>query len=220
MAGTVVDMVGLRGALDQGPARLTPGEVAAGQRRRMLAAMVAAVAEKGYVYVTVGDVVKRARVSRATFYEQFIDRADCFLAAIDAATEELVGTLHGRTAKRLQPRDRLHALVENYLASLAEFPEGSRVCLVEVYAAGVEGARRRRASQRDFAALLQQVHAALAEAGEPVRPLSPFDFEALVGAISSLVTNRVATGDAAELPGLLEPIETFVLGHFGLDRPS
>jgi AcrR family transcriptional regulator len=211
-------MAGLRAALDEGPARLTPGEVAAGQRRRMLGAMVAAVAEKGYVAVTVGDVVKRARVSRATFYDQFTDRAECFLAAIDAVTEELVGTLDRRMARRLQPRDRLHALLENYLASLAEFPEGSRVCLVEVYAAGVDGARRRRAAQRDFATLLQQVHVALAEAGEPVRPLAAFDFEALVGAISSLVTNRVATGDAGELPGLLEPIEAFVLGHFGLDR--
>jgi AcrR family transcriptional regulator len=215
-----MDMAGMRAALEEGPARLGPEEVAAGQRRRMLAAMVAAVAEKGYVSVTVADVVKRARVSRATFYEHFTDRTDCFLAAIDAATDELVGTLHRRMVRRLQPRDRLHALIENYLASLAEFPEGSRVCLVEVYAAGVDGARRRRAAQRDFAALFQQIHAALAEAGEPVRPLTPFDFEALVGAISSLVTNRVATGAAGELLGLLRPVEAFVLGHFGLDRAS
>jgi hypothetical protein len=48
------------------------------------------------------------------------------------------------------------------------------------------------------------------------RELTDFDFEALVGAISSLATNRVAAGDAARLPELLDPLEAFVLQHFGV----
>ena len=77
----------LLSALNEGPARQSSGDVAAAQRRRMLAAMVAAVAEKGYVAVAVADVVSRARVSRATFYEQFTDKSDCFLAAFRACAD-------------------------------------------------------------------------------------------------------------------------------------
>jgi AcrR family transcriptional regulator len=204
-------------ALDEGPARLSGAEVAASQRRRMLAAMVAAVAEKGYVTVAVADVVTRARVSRATFYEQFRDKTDCFVAALQACTDQLLRTLRDQTPGRLAPRERLHAFLDGYLTGLASFPEGARVCLVEMYAVGPEAARQRHRIQLDFAARLGELHAELAAAGEPVRPLTAFDFEALVGAISALATNRVATGDAADLPALLGPLEAFVLTHFGLE---
>lgn len=213
-------------ALGEGPARLAPADVAASQRRRMLAAMVAAVAEKGYVNVAVGDVVGRARVSRATFYDQFADKTACFIAAFDACVEAIVGTIRSGapTALPLSPRERLRRVLESYLGELAAFPEGARVCLVEIYAAGPEAARHRQRVQQDFVALLRGLHEAFASAGsagdEPggtgVRPLTDFDFEALVGAISSLATNRVAAGDAAGLPDLLEPLEAFVLTHFGV----
>ena len=208
---------GLLAALAEGPARLAPGEVAASQRRRMLAAMVAAVAEKGYAAVAVADVVKGARVSRATFYEHFADKADCFVAAFHACADQLVATVRQRTSSSPSPRRRLHDLLDGYLSGLAAFPEGARVCLVESYAAGGEAVLLRQHTRLDFVRILREVHAGLAEQGEPVRPLDDFAFEALVGAIGSFATTRVATGDAASLPDLLDPIESFVLAHYGLD---
>jgi AcrR family transcriptional regulator len=207
----------LLGALAEGPARLPAGEVAASQRRRLLAAMVAAAAEKGYVNVSVADVVGRARVSRASFYEQFPGKADCFIAAFHACTDHLVGTLRAALPDHRPPRERLHAFFVNYFGALASFPEGARVCLVEIYAVGPEAARHRRLIQLDFVAVLRGLHAGLAEAGEPVRPLDEFAFEVIVAAISSLATNQVAAGDTARLTELAEPLESFVLTHFGLD---
>lgn len=206
--------------LDEGPARLATGDVAAAQRRRMLAAMVAAVAEKGYTAVAVADVVARARVSRATFYDQFTDKNDCFLAAFHACADNLTTTLHEGVATELPARQRFHATFETYLRDLAAFPEGARMCLVEVNAAGPLAATARRQSQQGFARVLRDLYQALADEGEPVRPLSDFDFEALVGAVSSIATTRVAQGAVAELPELREPLECFVLAHFGLDPSS
>jgi AcrR family transcriptional regulator len=208
------------GALQEGPARLAGTEVAAAQRRRLLAAMVSSVAEKGYVDVTVADVVHRARVSRATFYAQFTDKADCFLAAFHACVDAFLTILRDSLSGAALPRDRLHALLDIYLGELARFPEGAQVCLVEVYAAGPEAAVHRRQIQIDFADLLRDIHQAFVNAGEEVRPLDAFDFEALVAAIGSLATNRVATGDASSLPELLAPLEAFVLSHFGLDAST
>ena len=207
----------LLAALDEGPARLSGEEVAASQRRRMLAAMVAAVAEKGYVAVAVADVVSRARVSRATFYEQFRDKTDCFVAALQACTDQLVRTLRDRAHDRLAPRRRLHAFLDSYLGGLAAFPEGARVCLVEMYAVGPEAARQRHEIQLRFAEFVRDLHAGLAADGEPVRPMTDFDFEAIVGAISAIATSRVAVGEATRLPELLGPLEAFVLTHFGLN---
>jgi AcrR family transcriptional regulator len=55
--------------------------VRASQVRRLRGATIAAVAEAGYAAVTVADIVRRARVSRAAFYAHFADKEDCFLAA-------------------------------------------------------------------------------------------------------------------------------------------
>jgi AcrR family transcriptional regulator len=205
------------GALSEGPARLSPDGVAASQRRRMLAAMVAAVADRGYGDVVVADVVGRARVSRATFYEHFADKGDCFLAAYHACVEDILDVLRRLVATDRPPRERLHDFFDSFTSHLMAFPEGARVCLVEMYAAGPEAAAQRRQIQLDFVSHFREIHTALGEAGEPVLPMRRFDFEAIVAAISSLATNRVAMGDAHELPRLRAPLEAFVLRQFGLD---
>ncbi|HEY8547426.1 MAG TPA: TetR/AcrR family transcriptional regulator [Acidimicrobiales bacterium] len=197
--------------------RRSTEDVAAWQRQRMLTAMVAAVAEKGYTNVAVADVVQRARVSRATFYEQFEDKTDCFVAAFHMCVDSFVEKLRRRNPPGPPPRHRVRVLLETYLGEMAEFPDGARVCLVEMYAVGPRAALHRRQIQLDFVALLKELYAELAAAGEPVRELTDFDFEALVGAISSLATNKVAAGDAAEVPAMLPQVERFVLNHFGLE---
>src|SRR5919201_6795907 len=76
--------------LPRGRHRLSREEVIASQRGRMLAAMAEVVAQKGYARTTVADVLSRARVSRETFYEQFSDKEDCFLAAYDFSVEAML----------------------------------------------------------------------------------------------------------------------------------
>lgn len=196
--------------------RRSSEDVAAWQRQRMLSAMVAAVAEKGYTAVAVADVVQRARVSRATFYEQFDDKADCFVAAFHWCVDTFVERLRSKNPRDVPPRQRLHSILETYLGAMAEFPEGARVCLVDVYAVGPTAALHRKQIQLDFMELMQHLHEDLATSGEPVHELTSFDFEAVVGAISSIATNKIAMGEAGDLPSLLAPLERFVLTHYGL----
>src|SRR4051794_19434877 len=69
------------------------------QRDRLLDGMARSVARQGYVATPVAEVLRVAGVSRRTFYEQFADKEDCFLAAYDAiiglCTERLVVAYHG-----------------------------------------------------------------------------------------------------------------------------
>ena len=199
-----------------GRPRRSSEDVAAWQRHRMLSAMVAAVAEKGYTAVAVADVVQGARVSRATFYEQFDDKADCFVAAFHWCVDTFVERLRATNPRTVPPRERLHSILETYLGGMAEFPDGARVCLVDVYAVGPTAALHRKQIQFDFMELMQHLHEDFAAGGEPVHELTPFDFEAVVGAISSIATNKIAMGEAGDLPSLLEPLERFVLTHYGL----
>jgi AcrR family transcriptional regulator len=52
-----------------------------GQRGRLLDAIVEVVGEHGYPAAKIGEIAKRAGVSRATFYELFKNKEQCFLEA-------------------------------------------------------------------------------------------------------------------------------------------
>ena len=205
-------------ALGEGPARLSGGDVAAAQRRRLLAAMVSAAAEVGYANVSIADVVARARVSRATFYELFDSKLDCFLQAFSASVEDLLRDMGKRAQADVPPRQRVRGLLAAYLGAVDAFPELARMCLVEIYAAGPPGARLRREMQTRFVALLRAEATALAAADAQVRVPSDFELELFVGGLSSLVTGRVAVGDGEALGSLLDPLEAYVMRQLGLEE--
>ncbi len=182
-------------------------EVLASQRGRMLVAMTEAVAERGFAKVTVADVIGGAGVSRETFYQHFKDKDDAFLAALDGVAQLLAGRLVTSSAGAGDTAERLDALLGAYLESLAAEPAAARTFLIEVYAAGDEAIARRVAMLNAFVDLL----ATFAGTDDRLR------CEALVGAISSMVTMRIATGDHESLPALREPLLALGVELLGLD---
>ena len=111
--------------------------MAASQRTRLLEAVGRAVAEKGYAAATIDDIVRDAGVSKKTFYEHFSDKLDCFLAAYEAASDQLLE--HVRAAQEAAEDDwlaRTRAGIHAYLRWLAAEPALARVFLIEIAAAG------------------------------------------------------------------------------------
>ncbi|NUP51852.1 MAG: helix-turn-helix transcriptional regulator [Catenulispora sp.] len=161
--------------------------------------MVEVVAERGYAATTVGDVLKRAHISRQTFYEHFANKEDCFLAAFDQAADLLMARMQAALGPATDPVvERLDRVFESYLGGLAAAPELARALLVEVYGAGRAGVARRTAVQERFAVTIADA----ITAGQRWRGgLSPhFIGRAVIGAVSALVTARIEAGEAATLP--------------------
>lgn len=69
--------------LPHGPHRMGREEVIAHQRSRIHGAMVEAIAAGGYDGTSVKQVIGLAGVSRRSFYEQFANKEECFLATFD-----------------------------------------------------------------------------------------------------------------------------------------
>lgn len=177
------------------------------QRARMLDAMVHAVAEKGYARVAVADVIERAGVSRKTFYEQFSNKEDCFLAAYDTGVDALLDAIDEALAA-LAPDWLAGArrAVEVYLDQMAASPDFARAFLIEVLGAGPSALERRDAVQRRFAAQLEEIHHR-ARADIPAIPaVPPQTFRAAVGAVNELVTAHVLERGAGTLPELTDAI--------------
>jgi AcrR family transcriptional regulator len=190
--------------LPRGRHRLTREQVTTSQRERMLVAMADAVAELGYAKTSVAEVIQRAGVSRETFYEQFANKEDAFLAAYDGAAEivaheigDELGQVFGRSS--VDVYEKVDAILTRYLEALASEPAVAKTFLVEVYAAGPEALKRRVEVQQRFVDLIAMIVGAEDERQR-------FACEALVAAVSQLVTQRVAAGRGAELEELGEPL--------------
>jgi AcrR family transcriptional regulator len=179
--------------------------VAASQRTRLLEAVGRAVAEKGYGGATIDDIVRRAGVSKMTFYEHFRDKEDCFIAAYEAASEELFERVRTAQSEPDGWLERAGAGIRAYLAWLAGDPELARAFLIEVAAAGPRAAERRERLRERYAALMRELQAE-ARADIPTLPRLPDEiFHALVAAVDDLVVRRIRDSSARDLPDL-EPI--------------
>jgi AcrR family transcriptional regulator len=177
------------------------------QRGRMLAAMAAAVAEKGYADAVVADVVAGAGVSRKTFYEQFDNKQDCFLAAYDAGVQLILAAIDEAIAQAgPDPMAISTAGTRRYLETLAANPAFARTFLVEVLAAGPEALARRTEVHDRFATQLAKIHRAACGQVADCPALPAHTFRACVGAIHELVTDHVIHRGAETLPELLHPI--------------
>ena len=86
--------------LPRGRHKLAREEVVASQRERILRALAAAMAEKGYADTSVADVLSGAGVSRQTFYELFTDKQDCFMSAYEIAVDQILEGVKENTSLR------------------------------------------------------------------------------------------------------------------------
>lgn len=182
--------------------------VAQNQRQRIMAALAAVTAEHGYAALTVEDVVARAGVSRRTFYDQFSNKHEAFLAAYDEVSAGLLaGVRHAFNDAPTFARK-----VENGLTSFMQFmvaePGFSHMCIVDVLGAGPNAIDRRNAVIRAFA---QEFEAAAEATGYKPRPLVS---EAAVGGIHEVVYCRLRAHQADTLPDLVPDLLYAVLVPF------
>lgn len=188
--------------LPRGRHGLSREQVRASQRGRMLAAVAASVADHGFANMTVADVIKRAGVSRETFYEQFADKQDAFLAALDAGADGMIAFLRAALDSPAgDPLERLDRTLTAYLSTLAAAPSYAKAFLIDAYGAGDAAIARRIDLQQRFVDLMAE-----ALGIEPDAEADRFACEALVAAVSSLVTARIGAGRADELPDLRDPL--------------
>src|ERR1700709_2300813 len=103
------------------------GPVAATQRERILAAAERLIAEKGCAGTTIEGIVKEAGVSSVTFYDHFVGKEECFVAAFERAVEELRAAIPAGPVGPEQAGETLAALLEAIDAE----PGRARLCFVE-----------------------------------------------------------------------------------------
>jgi AcrR family transcriptional regulator len=191
--------------LPRGRSGLPTGEVRQVQRERLLRAVIAAVGRTSFRDVTVADIVRGARVSRAAFYAHFADKEACFLAATRQGGLLMADRVVA--AARRQPADAsaeavLRASIAAFLQFLAEEPMFARAFYVDMPTAGPRAVRQIEAGLHSFARMHRAWHQR-ARRDHPAWPDVPYQaYYALAGATTELVRAEVRRDATPAITGL------------------
>jgi AcrR family transcriptional regulator len=191
--------------------RLRPGpgtpraEVAANQKERLFGAMVASVAERGYVATTVNDLSEISGVSSRTFYDLFPDKKACFLATLEAMIEAAVTYATRSTDDSGESGDweqQARLGFDAFAEMVALQPAAARLAFLESYSAGREAVVLIENAVAGFEWLARQMLEQSPErAGMPAEMIS-----AHIGAQQEIARARLRRGQEAELPGLMDDL--------------
>jgi AcrR family transcriptional regulator len=181
------------------------------QRTRLVAAMAEVGATHGLADATVARVVKRAGVSRRTFYELFLDREDCFLAAFDEGIAQASRFVLDTYDPQASWAERLRTALTSSLSFLDVKRGVGELLIVGSLGAGPRAYDRRRRVLAQMIAFVDEART-LARAGAQLPPLTA---EGVVGGALSVVHARMVSSPE-RLVDLVGPLmSTIVLPYLG-----
>src|SRR5258707_2177675 len=103
--------------------------IALPKQRRIMDALAELTADQGYEATKISDIVKRAGVARKTLYDNFEGKEEVFLAAFDAARDEVLRRVEEAGADG-DWQDRVEAGLAAFLGFVAEQPTLARMCMI------------------------------------------------------------------------------------------
>ena len=182
---------------------MSADERRAERRRRLLDAGLGQFGTSGYARTTIEGLCAGAGVTPRHFYEEFGGREALLVAVFD----EIVDWVREAVAAALaaSPEDpiaRVRAGVGAFLHALLDDPRRARVACVEIVGVSREVEAHRRTVLHEFAALVTNEAARLAE-GRGDFSLAAL---ALVGGTNELVVEWVVGGDRRPIDDLADEV--------------
>jgi AcrR family transcriptional regulator len=207
----VVNGVNYGNRLPRGRHGIPQELVIANQRERMLSAAATIFAERGYAAMSVSDVIKRAGVSRATFYQLFGNKLECLLAAQERALDGLQELIAAACRSQQDWPRGVAAAVGALLDFTARFPGDARLILASSHALSEpELAREGVAVHEQMGELLGESAARCPSARSP----DGLSQRAAVGAAMSLLGSCLAADEIAAIPELKPDLVQIILAPY------
>lgn len=91
-------------------------------RLRLLDGLAASITERGYRASTVADIVRNARTSKRTFYDQFAGKEQCFLELLRADIEKLGERIAAAVEPDADWQQQIRQAVEAYVGYIESRP--------------------------------------------------------------------------------------------------
>jgi AcrR family transcriptional regulator len=123
-------------------------------RLRLLDGLAAAITDKGYRETTVADVVRHARTSKRTFYDQFSSKEACFIELLRVNNARLVAEIRAAVGADAPWQDQIAQAVGAYVDHIESAPAVTLSWIRELPALGAEARPLQREAMRELTDLL------------------------------------------------------------------
>jgi AcrR family transcriptional regulator len=179
---------------------------------RIARATAEVVAEKGYGAMSTDDIAARAAISLSTFYENFADKRDAVLAALEMSGAQIMALAMPAARRAGDWQQGVRALYEAICAYFVAEPEMAELALVGVYGAGSRALGRR---DRVIDSLAQMLSPGFEES-----PGAPsLSAEAAGATVYALLREQLRSKGPKSLPSVV-PLATYItlVGFVGPER--
>ncbi len=196
--------------LPRGNHGLSSSEVARNRRARLLYATAEVTSSKGYLEMTVADIVASASVARDVFYEHFHDKQEAFLEAQAQNVQiAIAGSTNAFFAGRAWP-ERIWSTIQALTEMIAGNPSLAHLVAVESFAAGRAAHQRMEEVFRTLSIFLEDGY----HLSQRAYGLPRLCSEAIVGAIFEILYSEIAFGEPKELPRYVPQLSYIAIAPF------
>jgi len=91
-------------------------------RRRLLDGLADSIAERGYRDTTIADIVRHARTSKRTFYQEFSSKEECFIELLWTANQEMMAQIRAAVDPQAFWQDQIRQAIDAYVESIESRP--------------------------------------------------------------------------------------------------
>ncbi|HWT90388.1 MAG TPA: TetR/AcrR family transcriptional regulator [Solirubrobacterales bacterium] len=177
--------------------------------------MLESVGTKGYERTTVQDAIANAGLYRQAFYDNFDDKEDCYLQAIDAGSAWIELAMREAAGGETTWRRQLRGALTGLLGFLDRQPAVGRALFVEVHAAGPRAVGKRTEAMERAVVAVDRAREE-SDGGAPA-----ISAEAIVAGILAVLHSRLAADQTSDFARLLpELMYLAVLPYFGPDAAA
>ncbi len=163
-------------------------------RRRLLDGMDASINERGYRDTTVADIVRHARTSKRTFYDQFSSKEECFIELLRTNNEEMITRIRASVDSEADWQRQIQQAVEAYVDHIASRPAITLTWIREAPALGAHAQPLHRMAMSAFTDMLVDLSDSPGFRRASLPPITPPLALIIVGGLRELTALYVEDG--------------------------
>jgi AcrR family transcriptional regulator len=175
-------------------------------RDRLLDGLAASIGERGYRDTTVADIVRHARTSKRTFYEQFGSKEDCLIELLRRNNEDLIASIRAAVDPEADWQEQIRQAAEAYVAHIGARPAITLSWIREAPALGAAARPLHRLAMEHLTDMLVDLTDSPGFRRAKLSPISRPLALILLGGLRELTALFVE--DDHDVRGILEPAIT------------
>ena len=183
-------------------------------RRRLLDGLADSIVERGYRATTVADVVRSAKTSKRTFYDEFASKEECFVELLTANNDDLITHITTAIDPEATPDEQVGAAVTAYVEHIESRPAITLSWIREAPALGHLARPLNRLAMSHLTDMVVDLSLSPGFQRAGLKPISRPLALILLGGLRELTALLVE--DDQDVRGIIEPAGTAARAILGL----